>query len=66
MKPKVTHWPNGNIQLEEYWQNGQRHRLDGPAIIYYYKNGNIQREVYSQNSLTHKENGPAKIEYQKY
>ena len=41
------------------------HRLDGPAVIYYYKNGNIREERYYQNDKLHRLKGSAIIKYYK-
>ena len=47
--------PNGR---REWWQNGQRHRIDGPAIEY--TNGGASE--WWQNGLLHRIGGPA-VEY---
>jgi antitoxin component YwqK of YwqJK toxin-antitoxin module len=57
------HYENGNINPEEYYIDGKRHREDGPAIIYYYGNGNIFYEAYYLNGKYHREDGPAYVSY---
>jgi hypothetical protein len=41
--------------VEEWWVNGKRHRVDGPAHI----NADTGRKVYYVNGLKHREDGPA-------
>jgi hypothetical protein len=33
VKTKIEHFIHSNGR-EEYYQNGKRHRIDGPAVIY--------------------------------
>ena len=41
----------------------KRHRLNGPAYIWYYETGLIKAECWYENSKRHRLNGPAKIGY---
>ena len=59
----VGYYANGSIEYEEWYQNGERHREDGPAFIRYYANGSVKYEAWSQNDKLHREDGPAYIEY---
>ena len=49
--------------LAYYNQQGQRHREDGPADIWYYNNESIRSEWYYINGRKHREDGPAVIWY---
>ena len=49
----------------QYYFNGEIHRKDGPADIWYYDNGDIKSEKYWYNGVCHKEDGPAEIWYYK-
>jgi len=51
--------------LEYYNQQDQRHREDGPAVIWYYKDGSIDCEDYFINDQYHREDGPEYIRYKK-
>ena len=62
-KQTTFHIENGNIYCEEYWVNGKKHRLDGPAVVYYYENGNIHCEQYWVNDKYHRLDSPAHIAY---
>jgi len=64
-KPKIKRrfHRNGNIWINEYYLNGNRHRGDGPAYIIYNKNGNVECEYYILNGKRHREDGPAVIWY---
>jgi len=48
-----------------YNSNGNRHRLNGPARIFYYRSGEIESEIYYINGKKHRLNGPAEIWYHK-
>jgi len=56
-KPAVD-WGNGD---EEWYKNGERHRLEGPAAINTYKSFISHR--YYQNDLVHRILKPAYMEY---
>ena len=43
---ELTHWPNGNIEYEEYLVDNKLHRTNGPARIGYYEDGSIRCESY--------------------
>jgi len=43
---KREYYENGNIEHEEYYLNGKKHRIERPASIYYYENGNTRDEFY--------------------
>jgi len=76
---KKEYWPNGQIKFisyynennqksgsiarECYYINGQRHREDGPAIIWYRREGFIEGGYYYRNGQLHREDGPAEIWY---
>ena len=50
----------------KYYLNGDLHRNDGPAqIFYYFINNSIKIETYYLNGKEHRENGPALIKYNK-
>jgi len=52
-----------NDKLIYYNQQGQIHREDGPALIWYYNTGSIAYEVWYINGVWHREDGPASIDY---
>jgi antitoxin component YwqK of YwqJK toxin-antitoxin module len=60
---KKDYYSNGNIYSKSYYINGERHREDGPAFIYYNEDGNIHYEAYYINEKKHREDGPAIIGY---
>ena len=47
----------------EYLNNGELHRKDGPASIFYNTNGYISIKEYHYNGKLHRENGPSLIHY---
>ena len=61
----ITYYKNGRIMCESYWINGKRHRLYGPAIIYYDHSNWTWTEEYWVNGKKHRpiEEGPASISY---
>ena len=65
VKPKITYYKSGQIQLEEWYLNGKFHRVDGPAVIQYYKSGKKQQEFWRVNGISHRVDGPAYIYYNK-
>lgn len=54
---EVKYYPNGT---QEWCQNGQLHRLDGPAVIW------PGGEAWYQNGQMHRVDGPAEIRYGAY
>ena len=46
---KKEYYRNGNIREKIYYENDKKHRLDGPALIFYDKRGNIKEEIYCIN-----------------
>ena len=59
----VKYYTDGSVKYEEWSQNGERHREDGPAYIEYYQDGSIGYEEWYQSGKEHREDGPAYIEY---
>ena len=54
----------GNIGFSEWHVNGQRHRTDGPAIIWYREDGEtVKHAWWFLNDQLHRIDGPAEIEY---
>lgn len=64
-----AYYTNGQLQLEMYYENGIKHRVGGPAIIWYHENstkdevGQISNILYYRYGMIHRVDGPAKIEY---
>lgn len=54
---------NMSIIMKTWCENGDLHRTDGPANIWYYENGNIKIEEYYKNGERHRIGGPAFIRY---
>ena len=44
VKPITSYYSNGNKRRESWFLNGNLHRVDGPAIIHYYKSGKVEQE----------------------
>ena len=63
--PKRKYYPDGKLHIETWYQNGECHREDGPAILYYFESGEISLEYWFQNGKCHREDGPAYIDYYK-
>ena len=61
--PEKDFHDTGEILRETYRQNGQHHRTDGPAVIWYYKTGQISAEHYVVLGELHRDKGPAEIWY---
>ena len=59
---RVGYYTDGSIRYEEWSQNGERHREDGPAWIRYLPDGS-KYEGWYQNRERHREDGPAGIGY---
>lgn len=59
---KTTMHDNGLIASKE-WHNaeGQLHREDGPAAVYWNENGTLTSREWRQNGQLHREGGPAQI-----
>lgn len=61
---KCGRYFDGKLDWENYRnKNGNLHREDGPALIWYFVNGNIDIQEYWINGKLHKIDGPAKISY---
>ena len=60
MNPERTYYQNGQIETEE-WKNedGELHRIDGPAAREWYDDGQLEREVWYINGTPHRLDGPA-------
>lgn len=54
-----------NGYLHKIWtnNNGDYHRVDGPAYIVYHENGGLASEEYFINGNIHRKDGPAFISY---
>jgi len=63
-KPAYVRFKSGGDALwyEKWFINGQKHRVGGPAAIYYDR-GHIIQEVWYQKGLLHRMGGPAFITY---
>ena len=51
MQPIITYHRNGNINQIEYRENGVKHRVDGPAYIWFDAYGNKKLEEYFLNGI---------------
>jgi antitoxin component YwqK of YwqJK toxin-antitoxin module len=65
MKPELEEefYPNGNLEVQEWWLKGNPHNEEGPASIWFYENGNIEKQSWRLNGKLHNEEGPALIGY---
>jgi len=61
MKPEIRYWANGNKQSEIYRVNNQPHRIDDPAVTWWYKDGQKESKSYIVNGEFHRIDGPAII-----
>lgn len=50
----INYFENGQIEKEEWWQNGKHYRIDAPGIVEYSENGTILNNVwYTKNGRLH-------------
>jgi len=63
MSYKEIKHSDGSFQRLWRDENGQFHREDGPAIIWYNSDGSIKAEYFYINGKSHRELGPADIYY---
>jgi len=62
--PKIIYRNDGSVDSKLwYTDNGNLHRVDGPAKIWYYPDGTVEFETWYQNGVLHRVDGPAFIEY---
>ena len=60
----VKYYKNGNIEYEEWMlPNGDHHREDGPAKIWYNEDGSKDYEHWFNNGKWHREEGPSYINW---
>jgi antitoxin component YwqK of YwqJK toxin-antitoxin module len=59
------YYPNGSIEMENFFLNGILHREDGPAKIMYNPDGSIYFEYFYLGGLKHRKDGPAIISHVK-
>lgn len=65
MTIKVSYYPNKQVNKVRYFNSdGDHHREDGPAQLWYQENGKIYQEIYQKNGQLHREDGPAVIYYE--
>ena len=59
----IHHYKLYNALVEEWYLNGKRHRLDGPAYIRYFPGQDIisEVEIWYLNGKQHRADGPAYI-----
>lgn len=61
MKPQISYYSNGQIRSER-WINKEAmvlHRLDGPAVRYWFEDGRARSEEWWVNGQLHKLDGSA-------
>ena len=63
IKCERKYFYNGNIQYEEYFKDGKRHKESLLAVKYYFEDGNKDCEYYYKDGMIHREDGPAVIFY---
>jgi len=59
--PAFTRSVNGKVAIECYYNNGQKHRENGPAVIIYNNDGGVNISHYYLRGVRHREDGPAII-----
>ena len=57
----TTYHSYENIHVKAWWVNDTLHRVDGPAMIMYFKDGRIYEELWYKNGNLHRVDGPASI-----
>jgi len=64
---EIYYYDSGETKIsnELYMLNGKYHRLNGPAVIWYFKTVEIDKEYYCINGKIHRLDGPAGICYYK-
>ena len=45
----IETYTDGSTKFKSWYQDGKRHRLDGPAVINYDQDGSIESECWYQN-----------------
>ena len=64
MEEIIEYYKNGEtVKKLEFYKNGKKHRIDGPASIWYNESGEIRTETYYINNKLHRLDGPAEIRY---
>lgn len=63
--PAYIHRHDKIIRYEKWIINDKTHRLNKPAVLYYYDNGQLKFETYYEDGKCHRVNGPALIIYNK-
>jgi len=58
------YYKEGKVAFEKWYnEDGEVHRENAPAEIWYYTNGSKWFEMWKKNGIIHRENGPAIISY---
>jgi len=65
LEHKIFRRSDGSIESEQWWLDNKLHRLDGPAVVSYYKDGSIYSEYWYLDSKQHRSDGPAIVRYSK-
>lgn len=65
---RIEYYPNGRIELEEWYREGRKHRNNLPArITYHEKSGQVSCETWYKNGKYHRDGDlPAIIEYNEF
>ncbi len=56
---EITHYPNGQVNEEQWTVARKLHREDGPAVLKWNSDGSLRREEWHQNGELHREGDPA-------
>jgi len=59
MTPRIEYWPNGNKKSEMWSIAAKYHRINGPAVQWWYEDGDKEREYWIINGFYHRVDGPA-------
>lgn len=61
---EIARYPSGDICYKQWRNNeGDKHRVDGPAHINYYPDGKVASESWYRDGKLHREDGPALTRY---
>ena len=65
LEHKIFRREDGSIESERWYLDDKCHRIDGPAIVWYYEDGSIESEYWYLDDKCHRIDGPAIVRYSK-
>jgi len=64
-KPVLVYYKSKQLEYEQWYFKGFRHRTNGPAYINYYESGQIKYSRWYAYDIPHRTDGPAEAWYNK-